>query len=64
MSACTAIALYVPPQLPAIVEPQIINPCDCGQESDYGVHGTKDGEVISKYYCTKCYNLLKRSQES
>ena len=30
--------------------------CPCGQPSEYGCHGVRDGEVYSEYFCKKCKN--------
>jgi hypothetical protein len=53
--------------IPIIVAPQlnlIVDPCEqCGAESDYGVHGIKDGEASSRYYCHKCYHKIKRNRD-
>ena len=32
------------------------NDCPCGQPSEYGCHGVRDGEVYSEYFCKKCKN--------
>lgn len=29
--------------------------CPCGEESDYGCHGFRDGELFDEYLCKKCY---------
>lgn len=33
--------------------------CACGEESEYGCHGVRDGEVYSEYLCKKCKNERK-----
>lgn len=39
----------------------IEDPClTCGAESDYGIHGIKDNEAHSRYYCAKCYHADRR----
>ena len=30
--------------------------CSCGEESDYGAHGLRDGEIYDEYFCEKCWN--------
>ena len=30
--------------------------CPCGEESVYGAHGIRDGEIYSEYFCEKCWN--------
>lgn len=34
--------------------------CHCGEESDYGAHGIRDGAVYSEYFCKSCHNKNKR----
>jgi hypothetical protein len=29
--------------------------CECGEESDYGCHGVREGSAYSEYYCRECY---------
>lgn len=30
--------------------------CPCGEESVYGCHGVREGEVYTEYFCKVCYN--------
>lgn len=52
---------------PIVTTPQlnlIIDPCiECGIESDYGVHGIKNNEASSTYYCHKCFHSVKRGKD-
>jgi hypothetical protein len=36
--------------------------CKCGQPSDIGCHGIKEGVVYDEWYCERCYNKQKRSK--
>jgi len=27
----------------------------CGKRAEVGVHGFKDGEIVSEHYCERCY---------
>jgi hypothetical protein len=65
LALTTTIVTCEAVSMPIIVLPQIIDPClECGLESDYGVHGIKNGEASSRYYCHKCYHANKRGKES
>ncbi len=40
------------------------DPCNkCGEPSDIGAHGIRDGKIYDEYYCESCYNLKKRGKE-
>lgn len=43
-----------------IIEKPIPDLCECGKESQYGVHGFTDDGLENKYYCINCYNRNKR----
>lgn len=30
--------------------------CPCGEESEFGCHGVRNGQVYSEYFCKKCKN--------
>jgi hypothetical protein len=48
---------------PILVEEVDLYLCACGKESEYGVHGLKDGVVSSIYYCSGCYNSKRSSSD-
>jgi hypothetical protein len=34
-----------------------LEPCSkCGDESDYGAHGIKNGQIYSEYWCATCWS--------
>ena len=36
------------------------NKCKCGEESELGVHGVRNGGIYSEYYCKACYNKKEK----
>jgi hypothetical protein len=48
--------LVYPNDLNILVNLGLTDRCLCGEESDYGCHGIKDGKAYSEFYCKECYN--------
>jgi hypothetical protein len=55
------IAIYNPQDVTLTINGEAIQNidltlCNCGEESDFGAHGIRNGKVYSEYYCKDCYN--------
>lgn len=51
------LELPEPSTIAVIIE--VTDNCDCGNQSDYGAHGIRDGEIYDEYYCEECWSKRK-----